>query len=713
MRRIRWLAAAFLAIPPITNEAQTALVGGYLHGQVFLRWQLSNLAPTSIPSYDIYASVSAANNISQMNLVGRVFHDEAIGKRLQNLSPTATLVLPGPNNTFIPLTPSQGAFAWTPHQAGTHFFAVVVNGDTAVTADNRVQITFGYDPVTEPVRPHFQFFGTTTDGYPYDVYVVWVDGRANPEDARPDFPVTASGHRGGVPHVIVVTRPQGGLPASPYPCALVLHGGQGAYQNFLPGEPLRANMSLELSNGIVITPDDNLYYRYGPALTNIVTAWFGYARDFDPFFTGAPQTPAANDVIVNYTSRRVFWFLDWLHTPASPYNVDPERIAVIGHSGGSLGALHLSRQQPERFCAAVGHCFLMNLVEDDGGGVNRFWGSWTDPIDTCLISPVSGQPLVFRDVLRPYNRLSPSQRDFCHTHYYVGKRDEALYALWGPNQRSHLDLTNDSRMGVIVSWDEREHNVEDWEDESPDILDDPAHCDPWPDVGQWIAPVKTVRQSAQYLVDKYRRGQSYPGFFNVDVNPFVMGRQPDPGPGDPCSSEGTPYGTWGGYCDWDTTTLVDQADRWECTLFCANNTIASIDNCPVAAITTDLIPRRTASYLPASGSCVLWTSQNASTNQLLQSAVVSAESDGIVAISGLVVPRDPVRIRLVLGPCIKGDMNCDRTVNPLDVADFVQALLDPAGYIATHSDCNIFNGDMQPDGNVDGGDVQMFVESLF
>lgn len=710
MRRIRWLTAAFLAVPPLTTQAQTALVGGHLHGQVFLRWQLSGLAPSSITSYDIYASPLAATNISQMVLVGRVFHEEAIGKRLQNLNPTVTLVLPGPNNTFVPLTTSQGAFVWTPHQAGTLYFAVVVSGDTAVTADNRVQVTFGYDPVNEPVRPHFQFMGNTTNGNPYDVYVVWVDGRTDPEDGRPDFPVTASRHRGGVPHVFAVTRPLGALPATPYPCVLTLHGGQGAYQNFMPGEPLRANMSLELSNGIVITPDDNLYYRYGPVLTNTVTAWLGYAKEFDPFFTGLPQPPAPNDVIVNYTSRRVFWFLDWLQSPASPYNVDPERIAVIGHSGGSLGALHISRQQPERFCAAVGHCVLLNLVDD--GNINRYWGNFSNPLDTNLTSPISGQPMIMRDVLRPYNRLSTTQRDFCHTHCYVGKRDDVLYAQWGPTQRTQLDVTNDSRMGVIVSWDEREHNVEDWDGESPDNFDDPAHCDPWPDVGQWIAPVKTARQSAQYLVDKFRRGQSYPGFFNVDAAPLIAGRQPDPGPGDPCSAEGTPYGTWGGYFDWDTLTMVDQADRWECTLFCANNTLASIDDCPVAAIVTDLIPRRTASYLPAEGSCVLWTSLNNTTNALLQSGTSTVESDGVIVVSGLVIPRDPNRIRLVLGPCVKGDMNCDRVVDLQDVDEFVQALVDPSGYIATHANCNILNGDMQPDGSVDGGDVQALVELL-
>lgn len=55
-----------------------------------------------------------------------------------------------------------------------------------------------------------------------------------------------------------------------------------------------------------------------------------------------------------------------------------------------------------------------------------------------------------------------------------------------------------------------------------------------------------------------------------------------------------------------------------------------------------------------------------------------------------------------------GDMNCDCAVNLADLPHFVQALVDPAGFTG----CNILNGDMQPDGNVDGRDVQGFASLL-
>lgn len=59
-----------------------------------------------------------------------------------------------------------------------------------------------------------------------------------------------------------------------------------------------------------------------------------------------------------------------------------------------------------------------------------------------------------------------------------------------------------------------------------------------------------------------------------------------------------------------------------------------------------------------------------------------------------------------------GDMYCDCLVDLADVVPFVQALLDPAAYVRSHPSCDILRGDMQPDGQVDGADVQGFADLL-
>ncbi len=56
-----------------------------------------------------------------------------------------------------------------------------------------------------------------------------------------------------------------------------------------------------------------------------------------------------------------------------------------------------------------------------------------------------------------------------------------------------------------------------------------------------------------------------------------------------------------------------------------------------------------------------------------------------------------------------GDTNCDGVVNEADVALFVQALINPAGYVG----CDITRADANADGLIDGRDVQAFVKAMF
>lgn len=63
-------------------------------------------------------------------------------------------------------------------------------------------------------------------------------------------------------------------------------------------------------------------------------------------------------------------------------------------------------------------------------------------------------------------------------------------------------------------------------------------------------------------------------------------------------------------------------------------------------------------------------------------------------------------------PVRLGDMNCDCALTVDDIAALVLALVDPAGHSIAHPGCNLLRGDMQPDGRLDGADLQQFVELL-
>ena len=67
-----------------------------------------------------------------------------------------------------------------------------------------------------------------------------------------------------------------------------------------------------------------------------------------------------------------------------------------------------------------------------------------------------------------------------------------------------------------------------------------------------------------------------------------------------------------------------------------------------------------------------------------------------------------VEIRVIL----PGDTNCDGVMTLADLPGFVQALIDPAGYLAANPSCDTDRADMNNDGNADGLDIQLWINTL-
>ena len=90
------------------------------------------------------------------------------------------------------------------------------------------------------------------------------------------------------------------------------------------------------------------------------------------------------------------------------------------------------------------------------------------------------------------------------------------WATWDAGTRAAVDSMDDSGLGYMIFWDEREHGVDLWSVEN---------ATPGADIGQWVSPVRTRRASCQYLVNTYRSDRSYPGFFNADADIALAGQQ--------------------------------------------------------------------------------------------------------------------------------------------------------------------------------------------
>ena len=616
-------------------------------GQVFVVWKTDAQAPLK---YNVYMSPGQVTAVANATKIGSVFEPEWTGKRLKLANPNARWTVPDGNGGSYQLAADEGLFVYTPHDTATVYFYVNRNDETTLTAANRSPqpLSVRYNPAAEPVRCHPQLSGVTAQGFPYTVYAMWVDGRNAPDDARPDFPVMANGEKNGAPHVFAVYSPQNGLPPGTLPAVVCLHGGgaQGSYWAYAPNAGHYRNTGNVPTDGLTIAFDDRLFLASnGQVNEDRPSNWFGWHTGLNASTAG---NPPANAVVVPYTLRRLLWTLDWL-IHASPYQIDSSRIAVMGNSMGGTGTLLLTRWKPERFSAAT--AFVPPHYTPETGA--RLFGNTQTNLLTTEIGP-NGNVLRVNDFFNPATRLSAVSRDYCLTRIYRGRCDEA--AEWGAQHIQLYNSLNNNGLGVHLYWDNRDHTASDWTTDNPQTA-----CT---DIGQWVSPARTLKAAAAYQ-SRFRSDRSYPGFFNDDQNFALADRQPALGNGD--VNDGAPWGTWGGYYEWDPNSLADSATRWACTLFLTGQSPVAIDNYPADSARCDVVILKPVRFTPPPGFGLRWRLIRVSDNQLLQSGTTQPDPLGRVVVAGLRLFKDPVRCRLVVeylfpdgdGDGFSAEMDCD------------------------------------------------------
>lgn len=608
-------------------RAQTNVRAWNAHGQVFVVWELDT-ATTLL--YNVFISANHVTSITNAVKIGSVFEPEWKGERITLANPNARWRIPNGNGGTYQVTANEGLFVYTPHDTLTRYIYVTRNNDTQLSPTNRTSQTLfiTYNPQANPVKCHLQFSGVNGQGFPYSVFAMWVDGRDDPNDSRPDFPLMANAAKNGAPHVFAVYEPQNGLPTGPYPAVVCLHGGgqQGSYWSYSPNSFHYGNTGNAPNNGITIAFDDRIYLSSNGVVNyDRPTNWFGWHTQLNA--TTASNAPA-NGLAVPYTLRRLDWTIDWLKNN-STYNISPNRIAIMGNSMGGTGTLLLSRWKPEKFSAAT--AFVPPHYTPETAG--RLFGTSQTNLKTTEIGS-DGDTLRINDFFDAGKRISTVSRDYCLTRIYRGRCDDA--AEWGSQ---HLQLYNDLNnkgLGVHLYWDNRDHTASDWDDNDPQT--------PCVDIGQWVAPVRTERSEAYYQ-SKFKSNQSYPGIVNDDQNFTQTGRQPELGNGSP--TDGDAWGTWGGYYDWDVNTIVDSSDRWECTIYLVGQSTVSVDNYTGDSAKCDVTIRKPQLFLPPSTTQLNWALIDLSNNQVLQNGTTYPDSNGIVRVNDLTFTKDPIRRRLI------------------------------------------------------------------
>jgi hypothetical protein len=87
------------------------------------------------------------------------------------------------------------------------------------------------------------------------------------------------------------------------------------------------------------------------------------------------------------------------------------------------------------------------------------------------------------------------------------------------------------------------------------------------------------------------------------------------------------------------------------------------------------------------------------------------EDDGSFTQNGPIVSTQGIapRSMAIWIPRLKGDMDCNGLVSLPDIPLFIQALVDPAGYLTAQPGCDLSQADMNKSGTVDGDDIQLYI----
>lgn len=613
----------FLLLAGLTHIglAQTNVTAVHANGQTFVVWRVQLPLPTT---YDIYRSTSPFTDTSQATLAGRLLRSEWEGDALDQISGPltgsgTTWVIPNGSGGTVSLPADRGLFVYTPHAPSTEYFAVVEAGTTTVTASNitATPVVQTYNPLTNPITAHPQLSGVTPEGYLYRVYAYWTDGRDDIDDARPDYPVTGNFAKNGAPNVFAVYSPLTGPGPGPYPMTFGFHGGEGNFHLWRPG--LFPNVGLTIDQGIFVAPHDTLYFRLAGVDTESTTGWFGYWAGFDPLDVVPNTNPPAGVTVYDYTQRKVNWIRQWLLRGGDlNYDIDTTRVSLLGHSMGARGISILSRRYPERYSV----CHMFTPALRDVQPTNALCGVEAQNLPTNVIGP-GGATMGMNDIFDWTQVLSPTQRDLCLTRIYSGRNDPII--SWTSTIVDEFVQANDSAQGFHLFWDSRAHGIASW-NQSPYFA-------------EWVHPVRTERSSATYA-QRYRSNQSFPAFYNDDQGIGTPGRQPDMGNGSPAS--GDVWGTWGGYYDWDTTSLSDSPLSWRCTLWLVGNSPVSVDNCPVLAARVWVAIRKPQQFKLPANYPFRWTLRRDDTGVLIDSGLGMTDASGVVKVQNLLIAREDV-----------------------------------------------------------------------
>lgn len=429
--------------------------------------------------------------------------------------------------------------------------------------------------------------------------VHWIDGRADYNSGRPDYPVMGNEYCNGVGENFAEWIPFGGYPSGYLPMNICLHGGM---DNLFVSGTLPDIGPYLMPDGYFVSFDDAL-----PAIEplsmeymNVNTVWFGYYGNYCRF---SPAYPTSQDTVIDYTIKRIHWETNWL---VDSLSIDTARISIMGFSMGANGLGLLTQFYPELYSAA-----LVYVPRGEGTqhpARNRLIGFPYQNLPATL----DGNPGIY-DAIDWFWRLQnvhTGEVNWPYTIIVSGKNDD----LAGWSEKPELYMVLDSAAtGFALYWDEREHI--NWE----------------------TAHFRHSKHLNPQYISRFISNESFPAFSATDTDIETPGRQPDPGNGDPLS--GDPWGTWGGYLEWDPESIVETQNSWAATIWVVWESSYPCDIPETDTILANVTPRKLQLFQPEPGATYDWCLERVS-GGILQQGTVTAESSGEITVPDLLLIKD-------------------------------------------------------------------------
>lgn len=124
--------------------------------------------------------------------------------------------------------------------------------------------------------------------------------------------------------------------------------------------------------------------------------------------------------------------------------------------------------------------------------------------------------------------------------------------------------------------------------------------------------------------------RSVPAFSNCSLDN-------NPGNGDP--DDGDPKGQINCYLVWEYETVVDEASKWQMTVFLGMKS-------PDPTCTVDLTPRHCKAFKPKPGESYKWENRSVKDGNVVASGEVAADKWGLVTLKGLAVSKGRNRVTI-------------------------------------------------------------------